>query len=395
MIDPVLVALVAMLVIARNKLVKGASHVRKGQKLTSNIMTMSHDTMSLMMLYLRAKDVARLDGATNKKYYDARDTWTIDSRANDLSDEELHTLFTTLPRSLKTLWFAGGFNRKLNGNTRIPEGVRHIGFVAPFNKLISAGVIPSSVERIEFDRTFNCPLYDSLRHLPNLRHLEFGDDFNQPIDGKLPDCLEVLLLHTNSNLPITTLPTNLKHLFLGCKYNQPLPRLPEKLTHLDLGYAFNQPINVGDLPNGLLELKFPYGYYQLLVNGLFPETLETLEFGYFNQPLEQGFLPKSLNNLEINYGFNHPLNKNSLPNSIEDINLGDSFDQPLTPNMLPKNLVHVKIGNSFSHPLVGVLPESVRSVYISTLNPHYVEERQHYIELKEEMERKGGEISFL
>ena len=71
-------------------------------------------------------------------------------------------------------------------------------------------------------------------NLQNMTHLTLNGDFNEQIDGLLPQ--------------------SLTHLRLGDKFNQPVDKLPSTLVWLTFGKSFNKSVN--SLPHTLKRLKF-------------------------------------------------------------------------------------------------------------------------------------------
>lgn len=131
---------------------------------------------------------------------------------------------------------------KLTKMTEIYIGVK-------FNNVF---ILPNSVKKISFK---NRSKFDTkiTKYPDSLIYLEFGYNYNQPIDN-LPNKLEHLHLGSNFNHPIDNLPMGLKYLHLGYNYNHPIDNLPIGLKYLCLGESFNQSLDY--LPESLTELKF-------------------------------------------------------------------------------------------------------------------------------------------
>jgi hypothetical protein len=99
---------------------------------------------------------------------------------------------------------------------------------------------PVDYSRIEQIRILkireNIPLTDKLIEYiteQNIKYLEFGIDFNHPIDN-LPVCVEHIFFHPLSkfNQTLTNLPTRLKTLILGNGYWETMEYLPCSLRFL-------------------------------------------------------------------------------------------------------------------------------------------------------------------
>ena len=92
-----------------------------------------------------------------------------------------------------------------------------------------------------------------------MRELNFGRDFNHPLDNSL------------SNL------INLNQLTLSVKFNQPLNNVLSNLSNLrelTFGYEFNQQV---DIPHWIKKLNIDCNF-QLIINYL-PSSIVELEFG--------------------------------------------------------------------------------------------------------------------
>ena len=119
--------------------------------------------------------------------------------------------------------------------------------------------IPTNIIKIYFDFRFNLDIQNYLH--PEILMLEYGSEFNKPIDN-LPLELEILKLGLKFNHPVSMLPESLEILYLSNQFNQDISNLPSGLKTLRLtGYKFNQSIN--SLPDSidsieLIELNNDY-----------------------------------------------------------------------------------------------------------------------------------------
>lgn len=108
-----------------------------------------------------------------------------------------------------------------------------------YNIYLDAPVDYSRAEQIRILKIReNLPLTEKLLKYiteTNIKYLEFGIDFNYPIDN-LPACIEHIFFHPLSkfNQPLVNLPSGLKALILGSGYWQTMEYLPCSL--LFLGY---------------------------------------------------------------------------------------------------------------------------------------------------------------
>lgn len=73
--------------------------------------------------------------------------------------------------------------------------------------------MPYNLEKIILPNNFNNNI---LNYPPNIKYLDFGYSYNQPINN-LSNSIEVLILHENFNSVITNLPSQLKHLTIKNK----------------------------------------------------------------------------------------------------------------------------------------------------------------------------------
>lgn len=64
----------------------------------------------------------------------------------------------------------------------------------------------------------------------------------------------------------------------------------------------------------------------------------------FNQPIEQGVLPKNLEKLIFGRYFNQPIKKGILPCSLIKLTLGCYFDQSMEEDVLPMSLTNLIFG---------------------------------------------------
>eukprot|EP01132_Coremiostelium_polycephalum_P009033 gene9033-11065_t len=120
------------------------------------------------------------------------------------------------------------------------------------------------------------------------------------------------------------------------------------------------PLNYSISSLKIRKLVFGNGYNQALQVGDIPSTVEELEFGFsFNQPLPKGCIPEGVKELRFGYSFNQAIEPDSFPDSITHLNLGFKFDQPIK-GRLPRGLKYLKISNRFNQPLeIGMIPHGV------------------------------------
>lgn len=158
--------------------------------------------------------------------------------------------------------------------------------------------------------------------------LEFGNDFNEPLDGYYETISKYAILrfchkdrltnydYEDFNQPIT-LTANLREVYFGKHFNQILI-LSKNLISLSLSSYFNMPLF---LTTNLMMLTTGFSFDQHI------------------------FLTKNLKSIIFEYHFNKPL---ILSKKLLEISLSGTFNHPL---ILTKKLVNVKIGFGYNQPL--------------------------------------------
>jgi hypothetical protein len=241
----------------------------------------------------------------------------LDNLPYNLEQLDIHGNFNqtinNLPTNLKVLSIEGvDFNHSIDF---LPSKLEFLSItVDDFNKSIDN--LPISLKEIKLKGAeFNQPV-DKLNTLKNLTHLEFGIEFNQPIEGRLPDSLEILELGMKFDKEVKNLPKNLEILILGDTFNKSIDLLPDDLTVLTLGHKFNKPIN--KLPLLLKTLKFGENFNQSIDNFKHHKFLNVVKFGYnFKQPIDN--LPDSVESIVLSYKYKTPISK--LPENLKYIEI--------------------------------------------------------------------------
>lgn len=89
------------------------------------------------------------------------------------------------------------------------------------------------------------PIYD----------VKFSNDFNEPVNGRLPETLTHLTFGLDFDQPIDNLPSNLTHLVLEFTYSRPINKFPPNLKHLtiDKSYTYDdiRTLSLENLPKGV------------------------------------------------------------------------------------------------------------------------------------------------
>lgn len=148
-----------------------------------------------------------------------------------------------LPSNLIVFKFYGVYTNELV----LPHSLKEFRMPVGYNEHVEFGPL---LEKVYFNYVFN-------RHvvLPSsLKYVEFGEAFNQPV--LLPDVIEEVHFTMAFNQPLI-LPSSIKELYFRgsggiSSFNQPLD-LPKGIRVVQLSADFNQPII---LPEGLKEIQF-------------------------------------------------------------------------------------------------------------------------------------------
>ena len=236
-----------------------------------------------------------------------------------------------------------------------------------------------------------------LNHLilpSTLKHLQFDDVWNQPVEGwpQLPSSIQTIHVgfHFRSSFSGLVLPSSLTQLQLGsCYYTQSLNdlilpdgfrslrlvywnrpvtelcRLPSSMTELVFLFDFNQPIDEMILPSSLTTLVLSGQFNQPVNRLVLPDSLRLLRFGdNFNQGVDELKLPSSLTELHFGTSFNQPIDRLLLPSSLREIDFGrGKFNQPIPATFFPHNLRVLKLSQDFDQPIAHwKLPSTVKSI---------------------------------
>uniref|UniRef100_A0A6C0CDC6 FNIP repeat-containing protein n=1 Tax=viral metagenome TaxID=1070528 RepID=A0A6C0CDC6_9ZZZZ len=189
----------------------------------------------------------------------------------------------------------------------LPNTITHLFFGEYFDSKILS--LPKSVIHIDFGERFNQSI-DGL--LPgSLTYLEFGFDFNKPIEY-LPQTITHLILGESFNQPINCIPNSVVHLKFGCEFNQFLDDLPLSIKYLELGMEYNQSIMnclsvthialngyaIG-IPYSVTHLRFRSEFkFNRIVKTYIPPTVTHLYLKKIKEKMFQ-FIPQSVRCLFI------------------------------------------------------------------------------------------------
>ncbi|KAK5579618.1 hypothetical protein RB653_009303 [Dictyostelium firmibasis] len=227
-------------------------------------------------------------------------------------------------------------------------------FSNKFNKSINNLKITCNLKHIEFGNTFDQPInpLDQIFLSNNsIETIKFGNNFNQ-------------LLKFNSSSINNEQFIQLKSLKLGMFFNKPLLEIPNSITDLEFGREFNQNFSF-DKESKLKSLKFIGKFDMNLTVGKLPSSLKILYLSNdFSRKLTKGMLPDNLEELYFSSNYNQELIPNeSIPLSLTLIKLSFAFNKELVPGVFPPNIKTIIFGESFSKPLkIGVIPNSVTTL---------------------------------
>lgn len=118
--------------------------------------------------------------------------------------------------------------------------LEHLIFGYHYNQPVDLNKL-TQLKTLDFGNCFKQPI-DNLNKLTNLEYLYFSDEFNQAINLNNLTKLKYLRFGPNFNHPIdVSIFNELKKLIFGNSYTQTIFKLPNSIKYLRLGK--NQPIN--------------------------------------------------------------------------------------------------------------------------------------------------------
>eukprot|EP00434_Breviolum_minutum_P013234 symbB.v1.2.011657.t2/scaffold780.1/size163283/1 len=244
--------------------------------------------------------------------------------------DQMFALLHKLPKSLRTLTFAPGFNQE-NHRMRLPEGLQHLTFGSMFNHSLDKVTWPSRLQSLTFGNYFDQNL-DKVTWPAGLQSLTFGVCFNQSLDKVM-------------------WPAGLQGLTLGAHFNRSLDNLTwpaglQSLTFDTFGGLFNQNLDNVIWPAGLQSLTFGRNFNQSLDKVIWPAGLQSLTFGRnFNQSLGSVIWPVGLQGLTFGQNFDQSLDKVTWPAGLQSLTFVNGNLQSLQDvDVLPRSLAHLAIG---------------------------------------------------
>ncbi|EFA79151.1 hypothetical protein PPL_07976 [Heterostelium album PN500] len=254
----------------------------------------------------------------------------------------------SLPKSLKHIRFGtlmSKFNQRISVGV-FQEGLEHIVLGDSFNLPIEPGVFPKSLISLQFGIK-NLP-FQFARYLPpsvtdlSLSIMDQSIIDPSTLQGSIPPSIKILTL---SQLPF---PIDMPYL------------IPSGVTNLNLG-------NVRDID--LKVLKYCSSILQLCVGG-------------FNNKLNQGDLPETLDELILGFPFNRKIDEGVLPSSLKRLELGDVYSYEIGPGILPHCLEYLKLGKLYQHTITkNTLPSTLHTLITYSFDVIGVESVSHPLEL--------------
>ena len=137
------------------------------------------------------------------------------TQVTDVSDK-MPALLHNLPKSLRTLTFAHGFNQEIH-RMRLPAGLQSLTFGHNFNQSLDNVTWPAGLQSLTFGQNFHQTL-DNVTWPAGLQSLTFGQKFNQSVDNVTwPAGLQSLTFGQNFNQSVdnVTWPAGLHSLTFG------------------------------------------------------------------------------------------------------------------------------------------------------------------------------------
>ena len=189
-------------------------------------------------------------------------------------------LLHNLPKSLRTLTFAPGFDQGLR-HVRFPEGLQSLTFGDQFNQSLDDVTWPAGLQSLTFGYFFNQSL-DKVTWPAGLQILCFGTHFNQSLDTVAwPAGLQSVTLgfFSDRSLDKVTWPAGLQDLTFGAHFDQSLDNVTWAaglrsfiggLQSLTFGEDFDQSLDNVTWPAGLRSLTFGNNFNQSLNNVTWP-----------------------------------------------------------------------------------------------------------------------------
>jgi len=179
--------------------------------------------------------------------------------------------------------------------------------------------------------------------------------------------VELVVYNNNVIIEKEALPSSLESVYLFTESRITQGMLPNGLKSFYY-QSFQQPLEPGLLPNSIETLIFErFLTQQNIPHGFLPNSLTSLDLVEYDRELELGILPKTLVTLSLP-SYNQPFKPNVLPNGLKVLVAPSFKQQELFHQSLPTSLSVLAI-ESFSGSFTSVGPlDHLRTVRIKTLN---------------------------
>ena len=156
-------------------------------------------------------------------------------------------------------------------------------------------------------------------------------------------------------IPVTPnmFPSSTKRIKFNKFFNQPLKGLiAEGVEHIELGFYSDIELDIGDLPESLLYIRFDVWFSNngkpFKETGIFPNHLQYINLGSYNQILTPGIIPESVTKIVFEDRFNQPFMYDSLPKNLKHLVLGKAYNQPFTFREIPSSLTFLSLGKNYT-----------------------------------------------
>ncbi|KAF2071033.1 hypothetical protein CYY_007654 [Polysphondylium violaceum] len=241
----------------------------------------------------------------------------VPSWFDDFSNSSLDTVLSNLPTSLHTISLPSYYNISSTTKIELPSSLEDLDYQTKRSNLEKLIVPPNKMY-------INCQA--NVKSLNDLQWLQ-----SQPWIGSLK-----LVVPTTQTLTPGLIPSHLKKLLFYHNGAVDDGVFPHYLINLSYRSTKNPIINrlgVSQLLHQQLKHLDVSNFNQQLDKGMLPVTLETLILDSYNSPLLPDVLPTRLKYLHLNM-FDHQLDVGVLPHSLLGLKL-QSFTQELKPFVLP------------------------------------------------------------
>lgn len=173
--------------------------------------------------------------------------WTISKYLDRADMTNFRLVEKELTRKLGDTWISAvnwSFDISAESLSEIPENYRlnmrklRLSGICKREHIYSITWYFPELQNLKIENYQDSPTF--LTKVKSLTHLRFGNqDFNEPVDGLLPNSLVHLDLNYSYNHPLTNLPQNLEFLMVEEGFRQSLDFIPNSITDLRMGNEIN------------------------------------------------------------------------------------------------------------------------------------------------------------